>query len=248
MALGFCTRVATALTWLGVCSLHVRQPYVLNGGDHLTRNLLLLALLTPRLADVCSVDAVLAHGCAPTPVPPQQQPSPPRVCPDEGAQEAEAAEEGRAAAERGHLVVSAATAGFLLQPISCYLQTACKKSAGEEWHWDTLTAVHFSLSVHKWQLGPLPAALLHLQAHLGDAEPLRALLRALGGAGGALPDAGLALTQILTAFTLAAEYGAPLLLACPWRLPRALGIAALLGLQVSKLPPCRIATARPFCA
>ena len=56
LVVGYRTRTATAVTWLLLVSLHVRNPMVLNSGDTLLRMLLFWAVFLP-LGDRWAVDA-----------------------------------------------------------------------------------------------------------------------------------------------------------------------------------------------
>jgi hypothetical protein len=62
MAVGYKTRASAFATWVMVVSIHVRNLNVLNGGDHMSRMLLLFAFLCPGLGDAWSVDALLENG------------------------------------------------------------------------------------------------------------------------------------------------------------------------------------------
>ena len=58
LCIGFGTRIATLICWALVISMHVRMPFVLNGGDTLLRGMLFWSLFLP-LGKVWSIDAKL---------------------------------------------------------------------------------------------------------------------------------------------------------------------------------------------
>jgi hypothetical protein len=56
---GFYVKTASILLWIGVLSLHNRNPYVLDGGDRLLLCVLFWCMFLP-IGDRCSVDNALS--------------------------------------------------------------------------------------------------------------------------------------------------------------------------------------------
>jgi hypothetical protein len=103
LVVGYRTKLATALTFLLVVSLHLRNPLVLNGGDVLLRRLLFWGLLLP-LGGRWSLDGVAGRT---------------------------GGESGDGTDRR--LVASVATAGLLVQVVLVYAANLAIKLQGQAW-------------------------------------------------------------------------------------------------------------------
>ncbi|ELZ40217.1 HTTM domain-containing protein [Halorubrum tebenquichense] len=110
LAVGYRTRLATAVSWLLLLSLQVRNPMVLNAGDALLPMLLFWGIFLP-LGARWSVDAVR------------------RADADEAASEPDPSAGGR----RGPAVATVASLGLLLQMLVMYVTNGVHKLEGDLW-------------------------------------------------------------------------------------------------------------------
>lgn len=122
--------------------------------------------------------------------------------------------------DRATVKVSPATFALLAQLAGCYFQTGYNKlwrKGGAEWDFKNLSAVHLSLAIHKWKKWPMADILLEADRSLSPR--LQWLVDMIGGSAippANHPEAGIAVTQLLTAFTIVVELGTPLLLFWPF--------------------------------
>ncbi|NHN40294.1 HTTM domain-containing protein [Halorubellus sp. JP-L1] len=123
MAVGYRTRLATAATLLGLVSLQLRNPVLLNAGDSLLRRLLLWSLLLP-LGARWSVDA-------------RSRGQPTGVDADGPARR----------------VASLAAAGLLVQVLAVYVANAVLKARGDAWHAGTAGRYAFGMDAVTVLLG-----------------------------------------------------------------------------------------------
>ncbi|MFB6205959.1 MAG: HTTM domain-containing protein [Haloglomus sp.] len=185
LAAGYRTRLAAAVSWLLLVSLHARNPLVLNAGDSLLRRLLFWGLFLP-LGSAWSLDALARER-------------------DESIENSGDDEER----ERGALTV--ATAAILIQVVLVYAVNAVIKLRGEAWLEGTAVRYVFGIDHLTILLGDalaghpaILAPLAHAWLALLVLSPLLILLtgwpRALLAGAFALGHLGMAFTLRLGPF------------------------------------------------
>lgn len=141
LTVGYRTRLATAVSWVLLVSLHNRMPVVLNGGDVLLRMVLLWAIFLP-LGERWAVDARRRAWRAS----------------DAARDQRERTTDGAVSGAARERVATLASAGLLLQVVTMYTVNAALKLSGDLWIEGSAIRYVFSLEQFTLPPGELLAA------------------------------------------------------------------------------------------
>ena len=141
---------------------------------------LLFAVMTPRLGDTWSVDAILENGRRLVTAPAAAKGAKPTSLRTRypGTLLDYDKKTGKIASPA--MIAPASTFCILCQLAGCYFQTGWNKlyrNGGAEWDWENLTAVRYSIHIHKWMKWPAVDMLYWADKNIGQyAQPLLTLI------------------------------------------------------------------------